>query len=170
MSSKIIDRETKSMVRKWIKKMKKKNYPKGKKTGKRAEKKLKLPYKTLGIGNYRIVYDMDNGYVLKVATTKQGIKSNQIEKKIYKKSPRSLQKHLAKVKKSGFGWVIMKKAEEISEKKRYIKKITRLKKKFGKAGIIARDILRNKPIWHNIGKLKRKIVLIDYGKFKITKD
>ncbi|WP_284637697.1 hypothetical protein [Paenibacillus silviterrae] len=170
MASKYLDGSTKSAIRKWIKRVKRKDYKKGRTAGLRAEKKLKLSYKVLGIGNYRIVYEMDDGYVLKVATCKQGIVSNQIEKHIYKNSPQSVRYHLVKVKKGGKGWIIVEKAEKLPRETRYISKVAELKQKFEDVGIIADDIYEGRPNWGNLGIKAKEIVVVDYGKFKFHRE
>lgn len=43
----------------------------------------KNKYKQLGIGSSRYVYDLENGYVLKIAKDIRGIYQNEIEFKIY---------------------------------------------------------------------------------------
>ncbi|MGR9527790.1 hypothetical protein ACSS31_29525 (plasmid) [Priestia megaterium] len=67
------DKDIKS-INLWITKMK--QY-KTKNTGwmtKAAVRTLKLDYKVIGYGYERVTYDLQNGYVLKVATSELGLK------------------------------------------------------------------------------------------------
>ncbi|OLO28585.1 hypothetical protein BTR23_17790 [Alkalihalophilus pseudofirmus] len=48
-----------------------------------AKKVLKLRYKMIGFGYHRIVYDLENGFVLKVAISIAGIYNNKTENQIY---------------------------------------------------------------------------------------
>jgi hypothetical protein len=67
----------------------------------KAKEILQLKYKKIGNGWQRIVYDLNNGYVLKVALTKKGIQCNKKEFKIYNHCRADLRKHLCPVKEVG---------------------------------------------------------------------
>ncbi|MBY0062107.1 hypothetical protein H7K08_09760 [Priestia aryabhattai] len=127
----------------------------------KAKEILQLKYKNIGNGWQRIVYDLNNGYVLKVALTKKGIQCNKREFKIYNHCLADLRKHLCRVKEVGHGWIIMKKMSIKVPKRIYQEKLPRLKKKFLAAGIKPRDMSNS-----NVRLSKKgKITVIDYGHF-----
>jgi hypothetical protein len=53
--------------------------------------------KVIGSGVRRLVYDLNNGYVLKVSKSEYGVKSNKREVITYASSPFHVRKHLAKI-------------------------------------------------------------------------
>jgi len=120
-----------------------------------------LTYPKLGNGRHRIVFDFNNGYVLKVALTKKGIQCNETEFKIYNHCQADLRKHLCQVKEVGHGWIVMKKIDievpvEISSEE-----LIPLKNKFRDARIKPRDMGNS-----NIRLSKKgKITVVDYGNF-----
>jgi hypothetical protein len=69
----------------------------------RAKTILQLKHEMIGNGRNRIVYDLNNRYVLKIAITKWGIQNNKTEFKIYKHCPVGLREHLCLVKEAGHG-------------------------------------------------------------------
>ncbi|MCJ7992691.1 hypothetical protein MUB15_31750 [Priestia sp. OVS21] len=160
MSDFLSKKEVKS-IKLWLSKMDHyKNSSKSQRANK-AKKILKLKYKKLGNGRQRIVYDLNNGYVLKVALSQSGIQNNKTEFKIYKHCPADLRKHLCLVKEVGYGWIIMKKMNIEVPNKIYNKKLPELKAKFLAAGIKPRDMEIN-----NIRLSKKgKITVVDYGNF-----
>ncbi|MED3855159.1 hypothetical protein P4607_27895 [Priestia megaterium] len=122
---------------------------------------LQLKYQKIGNGRQRIVYDLNNGYVLKVALTKKGIQCNKREFKIYNHCQADLRKHLCPVKEFGDGWIIMEKMDIKVPNGIYNKEVTQLKNKFLAAGIRPRDMGNS-----NIRLSKKgKITVIDYGHF-----
>jgi len=127
--------------------------------------------RVIGSGKWRVVYDISHDKVLKVAKRPKGIKCNKKEVKIYKKASSSIRKHLAKVFDHGRGWVIMKKEHTwFPDSKKYKKKLLKLKRKFKKHGIKPSDIIRNnKPKVDNLRLRHRRIIVIDYGNFKLKK-
>jgi hypothetical protein len=152
-------------IKKWVKLLEK-----GKFAEKSAEwsKKLKLPYKEIGVGKHRVVFDLGNGLVLKVAKVAKGITCNKNEVDLYQSASSTLRKHLCKIVEYGYGWLIMKKINKIvPKKKKYKKQLIRILKKFRNICIRISDLTIKKS--GNIKKknirLKRdkKIVIIDYA-------
>lgn len=137
-----------------------------------VREKLKLSYKELSVGGHRIVYDIKNGLVLKVAFSKQGIRCNEIEANLYKTVDSSAKSYLAAVKDYGLGWIIMEKIEdEISNTEINRTKLLKIHKRFSKVGVDAKDIIHRekKEIkLHNIRYRKKddSIIIIDYGNFE----
>ncbi|MEW9668942.1 hypothetical protein [Ammoniphilus sp. 3BR4] len=133
-------------------------------------RKLIKKKKVIGSGKARIVYDLGHGKVLKVAKKTCGVKDNENEVNIYKSSSSSIRKHLARIKDHGTGWLIMKKVhKEFPRSIHYKKKLLKLKHKLKRHGIIPADILtrHNNPKRSNLRIKKGKIIVIDYGKFKL---
>lgn len=119
--------------------------------------------KFLGYGVHRIAYDLGNGYVIKVATDPQGIRCNKHEYRIYSEAPPSVKKYLCPIVELGSIWIIMRKVKPLPPRKSYSKKTARMTKKFKIAGIIARD-MKTKNLGLNS---KKKVVVLDYGFFKL---
>ncbi|UVI28641.1 hypothetical protein [Paenibacillus spongiae] len=150
-STMLSDRDLES-IRHWIMNMKRK-----------SKNKLRLKYTVIGSGKTRIVYDLENGYVVKVALSKKGLTSNQKELHLYNRCSRRLRKHLCPVIEYGNGWIIMKKISRIEKlTEEYEKKLPRLRKKFLKEGIEARS-LRSKNLAISSDN---RIIVIDYGSFR----
>ncbi|HZH60690.1 MAG TPA: hypothetical protein VEY70_14170 [Metabacillus sp.] len=145
----------------WISKMNHYNYQDKKQKIKNAKRILKLKHKIIGYGWHRIVYDLNNGYVLKVAISDHGLKSNETEYKVYTNCPYELREYLCPIKKLGHGWIIMRKMEYEVPNKRYIEELARLKNKFQNAGIIPYDLKKLNVMLSKEGK----ITVIDYGDF-----
>jgi hypothetical protein len=127
--------------------------------------------KVIGSGKYRTVYDLGSGYVMKVATSKLGIKINEREGKMYESVPSKLRIYLAQIKKYGIGWIIMKKYDrEVPKSQSYKKKVLDIKAAFRKNGITPNDVtLRGELQYQNIRlKPNGQIVVIDYGNFKFN--
>ena len=121
---------------------------------------LRLNYKFIGAGWNRIVYDLQNGYVLKVAIRDCGFLSNEREYHLYTHGPPRLRKHLCPVKKYGHGWIIMEKVDLKPPINQSFNK--KLIKTFLRAGIEPHDLKVA-----NLGLSKKgKIIVIDYGNFK----
>ena len=122
-------------------------------------------------GANRIVYDIGNRSVLKVAKSKSGIKSNKTEVRMYSSSPYQLTKYLGRILEyhNRYHWIIMKKySQKIPESREYKRKLSKVRTIFKKHGIFPLDTLtRGKPKQKNL-RLKRngRIALIDYGHFK----
>jgi hypothetical protein len=130
-----------------------------------AKKSLKLNYDIIGNGFFRIVYDLGNGYVLKVAISDYGIQSNKTEYEIYNKCSPIIRNSLCPVIQYGYSWIIMKKLT------RKIPEITpimifRLKDKFLTYGIIPNDLKKDNLALSN----RHTITVIDYGNFVMKGD
>jgi hypothetical protein len=95
------------IIEKWIKKVRKHKYKSEYKGDTKAWKKVKLPFKVVGCGYNRIVYDMGKGLVLKIAVTISGLENNKTEAKINRKAHPKIKNQLAKVKECGDGRIIM---------------------------------------------------------------
>ncbi|MGG1600709.1 hypothetical protein [Paenibacillus naphthalenovorans] len=126
----------------------------------------------LGSGARRIVYDLGNGYVLKVAKSKYGIKSNKREVNTYRSSPPPLRKRLAEIIDYGnhYRWLIMKKhTRKFPNSSKHKRNLYKLRIMFKSNGIRAYEVLtrRGKPNYENLRVNRNgKIVVIDYGNFK----
>lgn len=150
----------------WISKMKQYNSLGLYKRVNIAKKVLKLKYKIIGIGHNRIVYDLKNGNVLKVAISNLGLRNNSIESNIYTKCPSYLRKHLCPVKKNGHGWIVMRKmGTKVPINNRYDTQIDQLRQRFIEAGIKPEDMMNRA----NLALSKdRQIIVIDYGNFSMV--
>ncbi|MCZ8510862.1 hypothetical protein O9H85_00075 [Paenibacillus filicis] len=118
-------------------------------------KKMIRRKKVIGSGARRLVYDLGNGYVLKVSKSKNGIRSNKNEVVIYKSAASRLKKHLAYIKKydKGFNWLIMKKyIRDFPKTKEYKRKLFKVRAKFRKHGIMTYDLvnLQGIPNYQNL--------------------
>lgn len=159
------------LIKKWIKKLEQKYYD-TKKNHEAARSYLKFPYAEIGAGYHRMVFDLKNGYVLKVATTKSGIKNNKNEAEIYRTFNSHLRSNLAKVVDSGYGWIIMEKIDkQLAENGENCDKVFQLRDDFLRAGIRASDIVRRskrEPKWKNLRYREhdKMIIIIDYGPFR----
>jgi len=148
----------------WISKMNPYRDEDPKEKVKKAESILKLNYKRIGHGRSRIVYDLNDKYVLKIALSEKGLKGNETEFEIYKNCPSKLRKHLCPVKEFGYGWIIMKKTLlKVPREEIYNEKLSQLRNRFLKAGIIPHDTVRG-----NIRLSKKdEIIIVDYGNFEL---
>lgn len=129
----------------------------------------------IGIGRHRIVYDLGNGTVLKVAKSHTGIKSNKTESLIFRaRRTAPVRKHLAEIVKYRRRCLVMKKyTRPFPSSNKYLHKYYRLKRKFRKNGIIPLDMYsmtHKKPSKTNL-RLTRsgEIIVIDYGNFKFKR-
>ncbi|MCY9670666.1 hypothetical protein M5X11_38240 [Paenibacillus alginolyticus] len=132
---------------------------------KKKIKKMIKGKKIIGIGKWRVVHDLDNRHVIKVAKSKNGRSSNKKEVIIYKSAPSRIKKYLGKVITHGFGYrfLIMKKYKrKFPRSKKYKRKLFALESRFIRKGIIPRDLNSNNLRLKNNGR----IVIIDYGNFK----
>lgn len=132
--------------------------------------------KVIGTGSRRIVYDLENGSVLKVAKTPiYGIKSNNREVITYTLSPFSVRKHLAKIidYENEYGWLITKKYNRnFPNSKEYKRKLYELRTLFRKNGIIPYETVNNQgePNFQNLRLDKNgEIIVIDYGNFRFLR-
>jgi hypothetical protein len=135
------------------------------------KKKFKVK-KFIGSGARRLVYDLGNGNVLKVAKSIYGIKSNKTEVIMYQSSPTPLKKYLGKVIDygSGYDWLIMKKYMlEFPSSKQYKRNIHQVRVKFKKNGILPFECVDRygNANYQNLRlRDNNKTVIIDYGNFK----
>ncbi|SIR58885.1 hypothetical protein SAMN05878482_104380 [Peribacillus simplex] len=127
-----------------------------------ARKTLKLKYKIIGHGFNRVVYDLNNGYILKVAFSEVGLISNANEAYLYNNCNEEVKKYLCPVKEHGTGWIIMKKVDtKVPFAIKEYTKLIKLELKFLRYGIIPID-LRLDNVGYNE---KDEMVVIDYGLF-----
>jgi len=138
--------------------------------------KVRIKGKTfIGSGARRIVYDLGNGYVLKVAKGKYGIKNNKREVRTYKSSPASIKKLLGEITgyEKKYNWIKMKKyTRKFPHLKGYRRKLYRVRNVLRNYGIIPYEVLsrRGLPNYQNL-RLKQngRIVVIDYGNFRFRR-
>ncbi|KRF09893.1 hypothetical protein [Paenibacillus sp. Soil787] len=132
------------------------------------EKKIKKMIKgkkVIGVGKWRVVHDLGNHHVIKVAKSKNGRSSNKQEVIIYKSAPSRIKKYLGKVITHGFGYrfLIMKRYKRMFPRsKKYKRKLSSLKRRFIMKGIIPHDLASINLRLKNNGR----IVIIDYGNFE----
>ncbi|MFD0049769.1 hypothetical protein ACFVHQ_10615 [Actinomycetes bacterium NPDC127524] len=129
-----------------------------------ARLKMELKYPFLGHGFNRMVFDLENGYVLKIAFSDLGLRSIQQEYELYRDCPKDVKHLLCEVKEQGHGWIIMKKMmikPSADIKTSY--KIFDLYMEFLKHGIIPGDLrLGNVAISESS---EEDLVVLDYGLF-----
>ncbi len=127
-----------------------------------AKNTLKFKYKIIGHGFNRIVYDLNNGYILKVALSEVGLIGNANEAYLYNNCTEEVQKYLCPVKEFGTGWLIMKKlATNIPQAIMEYPKLIELQFIFLSYGIIPIDLrLANVAFSED-----NEMVVIDYGLF-----
>ncbi|WP_051404990.1 hypothetical protein [Bacillus cihuensis] len=123
---------------------------------------LKFKYKVIGQGYNRIVYDLNNGYILKIALSDVGLIGSANEAYIYNNCNKEVQKYICPVKEFGTGWIIMKKMEiDIPKAIMEYTKLIELKLIFLSYGIIPIDLrLANVAFSKD-----NEMVVIDYGLF-----
>lgn len=127
-----------------------------------AQRTLELPYKIIGNGLNRMVYDLGNGYVLKIALSETGLISNTVEFNLYHSSHPDIQQYLCPVLEKGRGWIVMKKMDrKVSMNLVNLQKLSELNMKFLLRGIVPVDLkLSNVALTHD-----NRMVVIDYGFF-----
>jgi hypothetical protein len=143
-----------------------------------ALNKNRIPFilrKIIGVGARRVVYDLGNGYVVKVAKSKYGIKSNKREVKTFNSCSTRVKKLLGKITNYDYKyhWVIMKKhTRKFPHLKKYKRKLSQLRRLFRKYGIYPYEVVsrKGKPNYQNL-RLKKhgRIVVIDYGNFRFRR-
>jgi hypothetical protein len=143
-------------------------------SGKKAIAKIKLPYEVMGIGHYRIVYDLGDGNVLKVPRLLKGIECNEKEISLYHRCPSDVRVHFAKVIDYGEGWLVMKKLKSKvpSKKSTYKEELRAAIKVLAKDGIKVFDVFNGRSLKDNnvrFDKNLKKAVVIDYAKVKLSK-
>jgi hypothetical protein len=127
-----------------------------------AQGTLTLPYKIIGSGLNRMVYDLGNGYVLKIAFSEIGLISNNREFNLYHSSQPDIQQYLCPVMERGQGWIVMKKMDrKVSMNLVNLQKLNELTMKFLLHRIIPVDLkLGNVALTQD-----NKMIVIDYGLF-----
>ena len=126
-------------------------------------------YRYIGGGSSREVYDLNNGYVVKVAKNRAGIEQNKTEYRIYSKDNTGIFAKIVQVS-DNYEYVVMKKARKVkrieevwkyfnvSNKMEFynVGEIERLRNKYN---LILADINRVSS-W---GIINGNLVIIDYG-------
>ncbi|HEY2420778.1 MAG TPA: hypothetical protein VGI04_05160 [Neobacillus sp.] len=127
-----------------------------------AQRTLELPYRIIGNGLNRMVYDLGNGYVLKIALSGLGLISNTQEFNLYHTSHPDIQKYLCQVMEKGQGWIVMKKMDRrVSLNLVNLQKLSKLTMKFLLRGIVPVDLrLSNIALSDD-----NQLVVIDYRFF-----
>ncbi|MGE8205625.1 hypothetical protein ACQKP0_13795 [Heyndrickxia sp. NPDC080065] len=127
-----------------------------------AQRTLEIPHKNIGNGLNRMVYDLGNGYVLKIALSEIGLISNAQEFRLYHFSHPDIQQYLCPVMEKGQGWIVMKKMDhKASMNLVNLQKLSDLIIKFLLHGIVPVDLkLANIALTHD-----NEMVVIDYGLF-----
>ena len=134
-----------------------------------AENVRNKSYKFLGSGSGRSVFDLDNGYVVKVAKNLKGLAQNKTEYKIAKDSGSELFAKIPEISEN-FELLIMEKAEKLEDfslvfkyfnvrnhgELFYIKQFRDLPEEFG---LLPIDLVR-RDSW---GTIEGRPVIIDYG-------
>lgn len=126
-------------------------------------------YRYIGEGSARKVYDLDNGFVIKIARNIKGIAQNEAEFLISNNNDNSL---LAKVYfiSDDYRYLIMKKASNIKSERELLDYFKiKNKRELSKNKFIKEIHDRYNLVWADLykftswGKIKNKLVLIDYG-------
>lgn len=135
----------------------------------------------LGSGLSRVVYDLRNGYVLKIAkANKTGVASNRTEVILYQSALKEVKKYLAKISDydAKYRWLVMKKYNRpFPNTPEYRRKLKKLVETLRRHGIYpSKRMLRNgqpPPVnmrfKHLRLKRNKQIVVIDYGGFQVKR-
>lgn len=126
-------------------------------------------YKFIGMGSGRVVYDLDNGYVVKVAKNNRGIAQNKTEYKISLLDNTNLFAKVLDVSEN-FEYLVMEKAIKINDiyyvwkyfnvrNNKQLYRVKELQNISYKYGLLLIDLRR--PV--NWGVLNGRPVIIDYG-------
>ena len=127
-----------------------------------ANNTLKFKYKMIGNGCNRIVYDLDNGYILKIALSDVGIIGNANEAYLYNNCNEEVKKYLCPVEEFGSGWIIMKRMEtNASQAIMEYTRLIELELIFLSYGIIPTDLRLANVAYSE----DNEMVVIDYGLF-----
>ncbi|MFI8496534.1 hypothetical protein ACIGC1_27485 [Peribacillus butanolivorans] len=161
--SSMLSREEIKSIESWISQMGKYQFFKtAKQKMVTAKKTLKFKYKMIGYGYNRIVYDLNNGYILKIALCEVGLIGNANEAYIYTNCNEEAQKYLCPVKEFGSGWIIMKKmGTKVPLAIMEYTKLIELELKFLRYGIIPIDLRLDNVAFSE----DNEMVVIDYGLF-----
>jgi len=126
-------------------------------------------YISIGSGSGRRVFDLDNGYVVKVAKNKKGIAQNEAEYQISSRSNSALFAKILEVSEN-YHMLIMQKAEKINhisevwgffrvESNRELYNVGEIKYISSEFNLLMADLYR--PV--NWGKINGRPVIIDFG-------
>ncbi|WP_233522545.1 hypothetical protein [Peribacillus glennii] len=116
----------------------------------------------IGHGFNRIVYNLANGYVLKIALSDIGLLSNYREFELFHNSDLNIRQYLCPVLEAGEGWVVMQKIDrKVPMRMRNVRSLSDLTMKFLMNRIVPVDLrLGNVAFTHD-----HQMVVIDYGLF-----
>jgi hypothetical protein len=133
--------------------------------------------KRIGAGGTRVVYDLGDGTVLKIARSAEGIRCNRMEVMLYRRSSMRIKKYLARVIRydAAYRWIVMKKyvRKFPAASPAYRRKLRKAVAAFLRHGIIpSKGVARyDKPHTPNLRlRRNRQIVVIDYGGFHLARD
>lgn len=126
-------------------------------------------YRCIGMGSGRIVFDLGNGYVVKVARNMKGIAQNEAEYKISLEDDSGLFGNIPAVSER-FRFLIMDKADRIKDisyvwnyfnvkNNKALYQIQKLQDISSRYGLLLRDLGRSV----NWGQLNGKPIIIDFG-------
>jgi predicted nucleotidyltransferase len=132
-------------------------------------------YKYIGSGSARRVFDLDNGYVVKLAKNKKGIAQNKTEYQIALEEDSKLFARILKVS-DDFNLLIMEKAELVSNLSEVLKyfnvkddkeffRLDEINYITTKHNLMPKDLVRSV----NWGMINNTPVIIDYGFTKIVR-
>ena len=126
-------------------------------------------YQVLGTGSGRVVYDLENGYVAKVAKNEKGFAQNKVEYRIYLSSENPLLAEIAYCT-SDYKIIIMEKAKKVKDFEYILKyfRVDRIKDLLYIDEV--KDLIEN----HNLifadfekttswGIINKKPAIVDYG-------
>lgn len=142
----------------------------------RKLKKMLKGKKLIGIGSTRLVFELSDRKVLKLAVSEKGIESNKTEVSMFIYASSEIREHLGCIIKydSKYKWLVMEKYKiNLRQTEFNERQVRRLVITFRKHGIIAKDIIyeNGKINRKNVSLInKRHVVVIDYGKFKLLAD
>lgn len=126
-------------------------------------------YRYIGSGSARRVFDLGNGYVIKIAKNDKGLAQNQVEFMISNKDDSGLFARVMDMSSNG-RYLIMERAGHVYDirevfdyfnvrSERYFLHLTEIQKIVSKYDLVKADLLRPTS-W---GSIRREIVIIDYG-------
>ena len=129
----------------------------------------KNEYKFIGAGSGREVYDLGNGYVVKVARNKRGLAQNKAEYDISLTDDTNLFAKIKQISQNSI-LLIMERAEKINHisevwdyfhvnSNRELFQLEKFREISEKYDLLLADLRRH----NNWGKVREKLVIIDYG-------
>lgn len=129
----------------------------------------KRMYRYIGSGSGRRVYDLGNGYIIKVAKNRKGIAQNQVEYDIALSDDSNLFAKIPNVSKD-YSLLIMEKAERIKnfsyifkyfnvKNYRQLFRLELIKYNLSKYNLVPQDLARSS----NWGIINNRPVIVDYG-------